>query len=240
MEHNSLVGHRGSPLEFPENSIPGLARCLDLDARFIEIDVQLTRDRQVVLHHDRNMDRSCGRDGAIHQYTLAELNRFSFSEPDFFKDRFNGLPPATLETAVALCRSRPGLTLFIEVKPVAVEQFGVEAVLASIDDAIGRPWRGEVLISYRTDLLETAAESGWSRTGWILHRWEESGSEQANRHEYLFCNVSRLPEAGPLVPCGPKLGVYDVVEPGLANRLLGRGVDLVETFDLPGMLEAQP
>ena len=237
MEHNSLVGHRGSPLEFPENSIPGLVRCLELDARFIEIDVQLTRDRQVILHHDRTLDRSCGVGGAVHDYTLAELNRLSFSEPDYFKDRFHGLPPATLETVVAICRRRPELTLFIEVKPVAVEVFGVQAVLEGIGGAVGRPGNDEVLISYRTDLLESAAETGWSRTGWILHRWEEAGSEQANRYEYLFCNVSRLPAEGLLDPGGPKLGVYDVIDPGLGARLLQRGVDLVETFDLPGMLE---
>jgi glycerophosphoryl diester phosphodiesterase len=235
MEHDSLVGHRGSPLEFPENSIPGLARCLDLAARFIEIDVQLTRDRQVILHHDRTMARSCGVRGAIHQYTLAELNRFSFSEPGYFKDRFQGLPPATLETAVTICRSRPGLTLFIEVKPVAVETFGVQEVLEAIRGALGHPGKDEVLISYRQDLLE-AARTGWSRTGLILEDWEQASNDAASLHEYLFCNVSRLPAEGLLDPGGPKLGVYDVIDPVLGARLLQRGVDLVETFDLPGML----
>ena len=235
----SLVGHRGSPLEFPENSIPGLARCLDLDARFIEIDVQLTLDHQVVLHHDRTMARSCGVRGAIHQYTLAELNRFSFSEPDYFKDRFQGLPPATLETAVTMCRSRPGLTLFIEVKPVAVEVVrrpggaGRRSMTPSAD-----PDQDEVLISYRTG-------PSWRRPprpagpgpAWILQRLgSRRAAKQANRYEYLFCNVSRLPAEGLLDPGGPKLGVYDVIDPGLGARLLQRGVDLVETFDLPGML----
>ncbi len=235
MEQDTLVGHRGSPLEFPENSIPGLVRCLDLDARFIEIDVQLTRDRQVILHHDRTLSRICGEPGAVHHHTLAELTRLSFSEPDYFKDRFTGLPPATLTAFVSLCRQRPGLTLFIEVKAVAVETFGVEDVLAAIYGAVGRPGPDEVLISYRQDLLE-AARTGWPRTGLILNEWEQAAGAAAAEYEYLFCNVSRLPVEGVLRSCGPKLGVYDVIDQGLGKSLLQRGVDLVETFDLPGML----
>ena len=212
-----------------------MVRCLDLGARFIEIDVQLTRDRQVILHHDRTLDRCCGTAGAVHEHTLDELNRLSFSEPDYFKDRFYGLPPATLEAIVSMCRHWPGLTLFIEVKSVAVELFGVQEVLEAIHNAIGRPGRDEVLISYRQDLLE-AARTGWSRTGLILEDWEQAASTAATEHEYLFCNVSRLPAERSLGSGGPKLGVYDVIDPGLGARLLQRGVDLVETFDLPGML----
>ena len=237
MEHRSLVGHRGSPLEFPENSIPGVVRCLDLDARFIEIDVQLTKDRKVVLHHDRTLERCCGAPGQVHEYNLDQLNRLSFSEPDFFKDRFRGLPPATLEAVTALCRSRPGMTLFIEVKPVAVEQFGAEGDLDAIGEAVGRPGRDEVLISYRRDLLDEAGSRGWSRTGLILHDWNQAASDRGVTPEFLFCNVSRLPDAGRLDGSDSKLGVYDVIEPGLGKALLGRGVDLVETFDLPGMLQ---
>ena len=235
MDRDSLVGHRCVPIEFPENSIPGLARCMDLNARFIEIDVQLTRDRQVILHHDRTLSRMCGEPGAVHRHTLAELNRLSFSEPDYFKDRFSGLPPATLTEFVSICRQRPGLTLFIEVKAVAVEAFGIVDVLEAIDGALGGAGQDEVLISYRQDLLE-AARTGWSRTGLILEDWEQVRSGVATEHEYLFCNVSRLPAEGILRSGGPKLGVYDVIDHGLGTRLLQRGVDLVETFDLPGML----
>lgn len=237
MEHRSLVGHRGSPLEFPENSIPGVVRCLDLHARFIEIDVQLTKDRKVVLHHDRSLERCCGVQGQVHEYTLDQLNRFSFSEPDYFQDRFQGIPPATLEEVIVLCRNRPGMTLFIEVKPVAVEQFGASNVLDAIGEAVGRPGRDEVLISYRQDLLDEAGDRSWPRTGLILHDWDQAVSNRAVNPEFLFCNVSRLPDAGNLEGLGSKLGVYDVIDPVLGTALLDRGVDLVETFDLPGMLE---
>ncbi|MBD3868868.1 MAG: hypothetical protein IFK94_12140, partial [Acidobacteria bacterium] len=107
--------------------------------------------------------------------------------------------------------------------------------LDAIGGAVGRPGNDEVLISYRQDLLE-AARTGWSRTGLILEDWEQAASAAATDHEYLFCNVSRLPAERSFGSGGPKLGVYDVIDPGLGARLLQRGVDLVETFDLPGML----
>jgi glycerophosphoryl diester phosphodiesterase len=213
-----------------------MVRCLELEARFIEIDVQLTRDRQVILHHDRTLQRCCGVDGAVHDYTLAELQRMSFSEPDFFKEQFQGLPPATLGEVSTLCRTRPGLTLFIEVKSVSVERFGVQTVLNAVNEAVCRPGPDEILIGYRPDLLEAAHPVGWSRTGLILRDWEQAGSRQAAVHEYLFCNVSRLPTDRFLGSAGSKLGVYDVIDRQVAAALLERGVDLVETFDLPGML----
>ncbi|MBD3869645.1 MAG: hypothetical protein IFK94_16105, partial [Acidobacteria bacterium] len=109
--------------------------------------------------------------------------------------------------------------------------------LDAIGGAVGRPGNDEVLISYRTDLLEAADETGWSRTGWILDSWEQTSSKQSAGYEYLFCNNSRMPCDGSLSLDGPKLGVYDIVDRRLGARLLERGVDLVETFDLPGMLD---
>ena len=231
---NRLVGHRGCPLEFPENSVPGVKRCLDLNARQIEIDVQLTRDHEVILHHDRTLDRCGGVPGAVHEAVLEELDRLSFSEPDFFGNRFQGLPPARLGPVVRLCREQGEPTLFIEVKPVSVEQFGIVPVLEAIRKTIPKPWLREVLISYRPDLLEEARRSGWPRTGLILHAWEQAAAEAAV-HEYLFCNVSRLPRHGELTVAGSNIGVYDVIDPALGRELLQRGVDLVETFDFAGM-----
>jgi glycerophosphoryl diester phosphodiesterase len=221
-------------MEFPENSVPGVERCLDLNARYIEIDVQLTRDHEVILHHDRTLERCCGVPGTVHEATLKELDNLSFSEPDFFGSRFQGLPPARLGQVVWLCRERCEPTLFIEVKPVAVEQFGIGPVLDAVRKAIHGPSIREVLISYRPDLLEEARQSGWPCTGLTLNTWEQTAAE-ASVHEYLFCNVSRLPRSGELTLSGCNLGVYDVIDPALGKRLLQRGVDLVETFDLGGM-----
>ncbi len=238
MKRSVLVGHRGCPLEFPENSLQGIVHALELGALYLEIDIQVTSDLQVVLHHDRTLARSCGVEGAVQNYTYDELKRFSFSEPDFFGSRFQGTGPLLLSELLTLTRQREEVTLFIEVKPVAVESFGVEPVLQALQGVTGAPRPNEVLISYRLDLLNSCAPFGWKRSGWILDAWDRDLDTEAPGMEFLFCNVSRLPEEGSVHRPGHKLGVYDLIEPEPAIRLLERGVDLLETFDLPGMLDA--
>jgi hypothetical protein len=53
----------------------------------------------------------------------------------------------------------------------------------------------------------------------------------------VACNVRKLPWAGDLRRPGLELAVYDVVDPRRAERWLGRGADLVETFAIGEMLE---
>lgn len=45
-------GHRGSPLKFPENTIPSFVAAIEAGADFIELDVQASRDSVLIVSHD--------------------------------------------------------------------------------------------------------------------------------------------------------------------------------------------
>ncbi|EJF09433.1 MULTISPECIES: glycerophosphodiester phosphodiesterase [Pontibacter] len=47
-----LEGHRGARGLMPENTIPAMIRALDLGVTTLEMDVHITKDKQVVLSHD--------------------------------------------------------------------------------------------------------------------------------------------------------------------------------------------
>lgn len=47
-----VIGHRGSPREVRENTLPSFARAFAAGADGIELDVHATSDRVVVVHHD--------------------------------------------------------------------------------------------------------------------------------------------------------------------------------------------
>jgi glycerophosphoryl diester phosphodiesterase len=51
-DHLEVIAHRGAPRQFPENSLPGFRRALELGADGIELDVHLTVDGVAVVHHD--------------------------------------------------------------------------------------------------------------------------------------------------------------------------------------------
>ena len=52
-----VVAHRGDWRNHPENSIPAFQSCIDRGIDMIEIDVQRTKDGQLVLMHDKTVDR---------------------------------------------------------------------------------------------------------------------------------------------------------------------------------------
>lgn len=60
-----LQGHRGARGHAPENTLPGFARALELGVSTFELDVGVSRDGVVVIHHDRrlNPDVARGPDG---------------------------------------------------------------------------------------------------------------------------------------------------------------------------------
>jgi len=60
-----LQGHRGARGLFPENSLPGFEGALALGVTTLEMDLGMTRDGVLVVHHDRRLDpeRTRGPDG---------------------------------------------------------------------------------------------------------------------------------------------------------------------------------
>ena len=51
-----LQGHRGARGLFPENSLPGFEGALALGVTTLEMDLGVTRDGVLVVHHDRRLD----------------------------------------------------------------------------------------------------------------------------------------------------------------------------------------
>jgi glycerophosphoryl diester phosphodiesterase len=50
------IGHRGAPRERPENTLDGFLLAIERGADAVELDVHMSNDRQVVVHHDDTID----------------------------------------------------------------------------------------------------------------------------------------------------------------------------------------
>lgn len=74
----SLYAHRGfhdNKSEAPENSMLAFRKAVELGYG-IELDVQLTKDKQVVVFHDYNLKRVCGVDKEVNACTYEELQQY--------------------------------------------------------------------------------------------------------------------------------------------------------------------
>ena len=65
MEKITLTAHRGYRQMFPENTMTAFKEALKLDIDSIEMDVHMTKDYQIVVMHDGNMDRPTDTSGKI-------------------------------------------------------------------------------------------------------------------------------------------------------------------------------
>jgi glycerophosphoryl diester phosphodiesterase len=86
-----VQGHRGCRGHLPENTLPAFARALELGVNTLELDVAVTRDGVVVVHHDRGLNPAIARgpDGRwvtratpINHLTFAELQRYDIGRLD--------------------------------------------------------------------------------------------------------------------------------------------------------------
>ena len=65
----------------PENTMPAFRKAAEMGADGIELDVQLTKDGEIVICHDERIDRTSRGHGWLKDFTLAELKKIDFGKP---------------------------------------------------------------------------------------------------------------------------------------------------------------
>lgn len=82
LEFGRFIAHRGLHGDgVPENSMLAFQKAIDAGLP-IELDVRLTKDARVVVHHDKWLSRMCGVDKRINELTYEELKELSLAGTD--------------------------------------------------------------------------------------------------------------------------------------------------------------
>ena len=161
-----IIAHRGGALEAPENTMPAFEHGLKVGADWLELDVTLSADGEVVVIHDDTLERTTDGEGAVSAQPLAALRALDAGRPTWtdaqkerlalfnvplpeFGDRFAGTPVPTLAEVLKL----PGARIMIEMKKVPPQQVRelAQKTVAAVADA-GAHDR-VILGSFETDLL---------------------------------------------------------------------------------------
>lgn len=98
-----VVSHRGDWRNAPENSLQAFQNCIDMGVDMIELDLKKTKDGQLILMHDKTIDRTTDGKGLPSDYTLAELRKFHLKN-GLGRVTFHQIP--TLEEALNLCKGK--------------------------------------------------------------------------------------------------------------------------------------
>ena len=236
-----LIGHRGEPETWPENSLLGFQSVLEAGARLLETDVQITADGIAILSHDPSVSRITGTDLQITATDYKTLRALPAGYPERFGDQYQHLPVARLEELVELLQQWPDARAFIEVKQASIDAHGAHKVFETVLDILNPILTQCILISFDYDMLVHARQHCQLPLGWVLREWSSDSRDRALKlaPDYLFCNRKRLPAVTePLWPGPWQWVVYTVNVASEVAPFLQRGIQLIETNCIRELLAA--
>ncbi len=112
-----VFAHRGGSALGPENTLAAFDIGMSTGADGLELDVHLSRDNVVVVHHDRTLDRTTNGTGPVAARTADELARvdagYRFARDGGFPFRGRGIGVPTLREVLT---RYPGVPTIIEIK----------------------------------------------------------------------------------------------------------------------------
>ncbi|MEK4533076.1 glycerophosphodiester phosphodiesterase family protein [Solibacillus sp. FSL W7-1472] len=139
----SNVAHRGATAYTPENTIAAFDLAVDMKADYIEIDVQRSKDGELVLIHDTTVDRTTDGTGKVGDLTLEQLR--SLDAGSWKGEQFAGEPIPTFEEILDHYHGKIGI--LIELK--APELYpGIEEQVAAalIERNLHKPQNEKIII----------------------------------------------------------------------------------------------
>ncbi|MBO4217428.1 MAG: hypothetical protein J5940_05760 [Clostridia bacterium] len=133
-----VAAHRGWSEKYPENTMEAFRAAVSLGVDQIETDIRVTKDGELVLHHDYMADRTTDGSGYIRDMTLKEVLTL---DAGVRKDeRFRGSRIPTFAEFIDYVKSVPGLTADFELKEYPRDWDGdtpyrvCDRILKMIDD----------------------------------------------------------------------------------------------------------
>ncbi len=227
LQHDvAITAHRGASVAAPENTLAAFREAMAAGAHYAELDVQHTRDGEIVVVHDADLMRMGGDPRRVADLAAAEIAAIDIGRK--YDAKFAGEAPPTLAEVIRLVRGR--MKLNIELKynvpdpglaPAVIEllrreQFLDDVVITSLDYAA---------------LKQVESIEPRLRTGHIV----TASVGNVLRTEADFLSLSSAQASASLVRrahrAGKEVHVWTVNSPEVVVRMIERGVDNIITDD---------
>ena len=228
-----IWGHRGASADAPENTLLAFALALGQGADGIELDVQLTRDDEVVVIHDETLERTTDGHGWVADHSLDELRRLDASAG---WTGFDGTRIPLLAEVLELIRDSDAVAN-VELKTDALPYRGIERRVLEVVGASGVGER-VMFSSFNHYTLATLRKLGaYQPLGALV-------SERLFKPWRYVADLDAAALHAPYRSATPKLvakchdrglavNVWTVNQPKDLTKQLALGVDAIMT-DVPG------
>jgi len=227
-----VIAHRGFSGAAPENTLAAFSKAIETGCDMIEMDVQLSRDGEVVVIHDDTLDRTTNGKGKVSQHTLQDLKTFDAGL--WFSPQFTGERIPALKEVLKLTRGK--IPLAIELKKGDLGQYTifdlVDRTFAEVEKAA---CLGQVVFSSfdRTALERILERNSRIPVAYIYNKPWNSPLELAGKYPIpiLSCRQTVLTKDNLMKAhqAGFKVNVWTVDTEPEMELLLDLGVDGIIT-----------
>jgi glycerophosphoryl diester phosphodiesterase len=223
-----VFAHRGGAALAPENTMAAFDNSLRLGADGVELDVRLSADGIVVVHHDATLERTTALRGAVAARTANELGAAHVPRLDAVLDRYRDTrviiemkvnTPAFAAAVVEVVRRAGAETR------VCLGGFGLQAVRAA------RSLAPEIATSAAREEVRWALYRSWCR-------WPRLTAPYGGYQIPEYAGATRVVSprfVRDAHRCGLAVQVWTVDDETDAKRLLSWGVDAIIT-DRPDLM----
>lgn len=235
-----VIGHRGAAGCAPENTLAALRRAKALGCRWVEFDVRLSADGELVLLHDDRVDRTTDGSGKANALPFASLR--TLDAGSWFSPAFAGEPVPSLKEAIAVLA---GLRLGANVELKAGHRNAAQTGAAAADLLV-RLWPPDLpaplISSFVPEALAAARERAPAVARGLLVK--ALAGHWRRLAEALGCaavgadhRLLRPASVAEIRKAGYSALAYTVNEPARARELLDWGVASVFS-DVPHVILA--
>lgn len=152
----ALIGHRGIAKHAPENTLSSFRLAAKQKVDWIEFDLRLTKDNELVIFHDDTLERTTNGNGWVHESTLKQLTKLDAGM--WFSPTFKGEPIPLFREVLSELLCLP-LYLNIELKiPPNADQTHEDILSKQVISILSSNWPSShawpLISSFHWPLLE--------------------------------------------------------------------------------------
>ena len=234
-----IIGHRGCAAYAPENTLESIHTAADMDIKWVELDVKLTKDQVPVIFHDDSLERTTNGHGLVADTTYDDLKHLEAGS--WFSESFGGVKIPTLEEAIDVLLDRD-LGLNLEIKPCP----GRETETAEVAlDVLSHYWDDHerlLISSFSRKAMEAAHDMAedWYRGFLMPKEWPDDWAEFAEHIQastlHMEGNECTEEQVHLALELGRPVLAFTINDPIRARLLQSWGINTIFS-DAPDVIE---
>lgn len=233
-----LIAHRGASGYAPENTMAAFKKAHAMGAKWVELDVRFTRDGEIVVFHDRGLQRTTNGKGLLVNTTYATLSRLdagSWFAENYAQERV----PKLIQILDYCYANQMGINIEIK-SPGTVAKRMAKQLLVLLSRHWGENFSNLLISSsVLTNLQALRALAPRLQLAYITHKWPKNWQRKLSQLGCVSFHVKHKVLTSARVKSikanGYKVLVFTVNRAELAQKLFNWGVDAVFS-DYPDLL----